>query len=472
MKKLIPIGLTLGLLASPLVSQANTLLGVYYGNQGWAMPEVVELEQWQEKKHSVVTLFTGWSENSKYLLFNHQLDKVWNHGSIPMITWEPWFGEGTPDNIETLIAQGEYDEYIASWADNLKNFIAGDDQQLGTEDDKRAYIRLAHEANGNWYPWSAQQGVNTPDDFTSMWKHVWNLVAQTGLNQDHIQWVWTVNASDAGSFTAEDYYPGEQYVDWVGIDGYNWGNDYSWSTWRTPEAVFADMLQRLRVIAPNKPVSLPEVGSTSNKAGVTDLAAKDEWISQLFSYLHTADIRMISWFNEDKEADWQMFDGRNGPALWNDKFVYPAYKTEVQNSALIGADPLVPSILSTEQFQGQFDNNTPVKKRKKQRCKVKFKVTESWNGGYVAKVKVKANYPVGETWNLVWEHANDTQINHGWNGAFEQTNKTVSVDAPTWWKWMPSTKKPKLGYVGLGTPEKPVSASLNGQSCKVKFVVK
>ncbi|MBA1332297.1 endoglucanase, partial [Candidatus Endoriftia persephone str. Guaymas] len=83
--------------------------------------------------------------------------------------------------------------------------------QFGTTDDRRVYIRLAHEMNGDWYPWSARSVGENPADYIAMWRHVHDAATAIGLGREHVQWVWSVNASDHGSYgwIAEDYYPGD-----------------------------------------------------------------------------------------------------------------------------------------------------------------------------------------------------------------------------------------------------------------------
>ena len=195
----------------PVVVHAQTLLGVYYGNQGWAMGDVQAMESWQGKKHSVLNLFTDWTTTTKVMnnLFGQQLPNIWNNGNVPMITWEPSTSGQTPSNIEVLIGSGQYDAYINTWAGRLKTFLAGPDGKFGTADDRRVYIRLGHEMNGNWYPWSPAVGGNTAADYIAMWKHVVNIFDSLSLDATHVQWVWCVNAQDVGGFRAEDFYPGD-----------------------------------------------------------------------------------------------------------------------------------------------------------------------------------------------------------------------------------------------------------------------
>ncbi len=79
-------------LTRPAAAAGTTLLGVYYGNQGWKMDQVRDLERWQGKKHAVLNMFTNWCNRTKTLdnLFKQQLLNIWNNGNVPLITWEPY----------------------------------------------------------------------------------------------------------------------------------------------------------------------------------------------------------------------------------------------------------------------------------------------------------------------------------------------------------------------------------------------
>ncbi len=351
----------LSLWAGTTPAQAQALLGVYYGNQGWEMDQVRTMEAWQGKRHAVVNLFTDWCSRTKAMdnLFKQQLPKVWASGNVPLISWEPYLCSRatTPADVEARAARGDYDNYVAAWADRMKEFVSGPDGNLGTADDRRVYIRLAHEMNGDWYPWSAAVGGDSTAHYVGMWQRVRGIFWARGMDAGTVQWIWAVNHEDVGGVPAEAFFPGNEYVDWIGIDGYNWGASQPWSSWRTPEEVFGAMVARLRVIS-GRPLALTETASSSTRAGGVDVAAKSAWITAFFGYVaHAAvDARMVVWFNEDKETDWAVFGGANGDEAWRvgrrQYKAYSAYRNAVQDARLLGSDAASPRLLSDAQFRG------------------------------------------------------------------------------------------------------------------------
>ena len=334
----------------------TTLLGVYYGNQGWKMDQVKALESWQGKQNATVVMFTDFCDRSIKNLFGQQLPNIWNNRNVPLITWEPFLCSTTPNDVEVRIARGEYDAYLNSWADKLRQWLSGPDGVYGSADDRRAYLRLAHEMNGDWYPWGAALGGNQPADYVAMWRHVRAIFSARGLDATRVQWIWTVNNEDIGGAQAEQFYPGDASVDWVAIDGYNWGASESWSTWRSADLTFDPMLTRLRAIT-TKPVAITEVGSTTATSAGVDVAAKSAWISRLFAYTQERDIRMVAWFNEDKETDWALFGGVNGDSVFavgRTKYkTYASYKAAVGGAGFVGTSAAQPRLLTDTQFAGQ-----------------------------------------------------------------------------------------------------------------------
>ena len=103
---------------------------------------------------------------------------------------------------------------------------------------KPMFLRWGAEMNGDWYAWSGTAVGNKPSVFVAAWRHIHDVFASEGVR--NVAWVWAPNADShpGGTSTTSwnswrSYYPGDAYVDWVGIDGYNWGSTDSWQDLRT-----------------------------------------------------------------------------------------------------------------------------------------------------------------------------------------------------------------------------------------------
>ncbi|MGL4620025.1 glycoside hydrolase family 26 protein [Chroococcidiopsis sp.] len=363
--------LSLSQLTPTLAATDNSLFGVYYGNNGFQMAQVQALETWQGKKNTVINLFTTWCDKSTVMdtLFNDQLLNIWNNQNVPMITWEPFscpvssnptdaeLRSITPGDIEIRAAYGEYDAYFHNWADRMKVFLSGPDGIYNTNDDRRAYIRFAHEMNGNWYPWSPVpgEGGNPASDYILMWQRVKSLFFNKGMEWTHLQWVWCVNYNDYLGYNAEALYPGDAYVDWISISGYNWGASQTWSPWITPEQTFSGMLGRLKALS-TRPISITEVASTPATPSGISTDAKAQWISNFYKYILANDIKMVVWFNFSKETDWSVFGGPSGDSYfdyyYNRYNAYSSYKNAISADAFVPSDPNNPRLLTDAKFAG------------------------------------------------------------------------------------------------------------------------
>lgn len=212
-------------------------------------------------------------------------------GRLPLLTWEPWRPEGTeqPQFQLSRIAAGDFDDYVLRWARGLRN--------LGTT----VYLRPMHEMNGSWYPWAGTVNGNSPENYRRAWRHLHDLFLHVGAT--NVRWVWSPNADDVpstGDNAFEHYYPGDEYVDVLALDGYNWGAALpNHGGWRSFEQVFAAAYERLERLG-SQPIWIAE---TASDAAGGDKAA---WIRDMF----TAATRMprldaIVWFHVDKERDWR-----------------------------------------------------------------------------------------------------------------------------------------------------------------------
>ena len=213
----------------------------------------------------------------------------WN--ITPVIAWDPFDPDGPPINQPKFklsnIIRGDFDDYIDSWANGL------------AAHGKPVFLNFAHEMNGDWYPWGIGVNGNQRGEFVTAWRHVYDRFTTAGAK--NVVWVWTPNEMYEGvPATVEEVYPGDEYVDWMGMNGFNWGANIHWescncqSAWRTFNEIFETTYPRLIALA-NKPIMIGEIGC-SEVGG--DKAA---WISQAFLDdlpNKFPQVRAVSWFNK------------------------------------------------------------------------------------------------------------------------------------------------------------------------------
>ncbi|MHB8858939.1 MAG: Ig-like domain-containing protein [Thermoleophilia bacterium] len=224
-------------------------------------------------------------------------------GRTIQLAWEPHDFSLDPTNQPAYrlinITAGNFDNDIRRWARQLKDF------------GYPVYFRPMCEMNGNWVTWSGTANGNSPQDYIPAWRHVHDIFVQEGAT--NVKWVWSPNrdgsTADAQA-TFDTYYPGDNYVDYVGIDGYNWGTMYNtpeWtSNWQSFEQVIGPSYD-VAVANTSKPVVISET-ATTEVGGNSQNGGKAKWITDAFSSLPTRfpRIAMLTWFDINKETDWRI----------------------------------------------------------------------------------------------------------------------------------------------------------------------
>ena len=281
----------------------SVYLGVHVSGNLQNMSEVTTFEQDAHKSVSIVMWYQGWGLQDGTQNFEPTwMDNVRNHGSIPLVTWEPWlYTQGVNQanySLESII-DGSHDAYITQWAEASKAW------------GHPYFLRFAHEMNGNWYPWSEQANGNKAGQYVQAWQHVHDIFTKLGVK--NVTWVWSPNTDYAKSISLKELYPGSAYVDWVAMDGYNWGN-VNGSGWQSFRQVFQQTYTDITAIARNKPLMIGETASAEhvgNKASwITDAFTKE--LPVVFPL-----VKAVIWFDENKETDWRTISSSASQAAFN-----------------------------------------------------------------------------------------------------------------------------------------------------------
>jgi hypothetical protein len=238
-------------------------------------------------------------------------------GRISLLTWEFMPGAtkrvaGYEGRVLEAIIDGLYDDVLESWANGAVSV------------EKPLFLRFGHEMNGDWYPWSGvkngggnRDGYGSPDladgpeRFVDAYRYIHDFFSEKGA--ENVLWVWCPNApfdvmeQSLGSWNqAAAYYPGDEYVDWLCFDGYNWGSSAFGqqfnAQWRSFDEIFASSYAELQAINPDKPIMIGEFASTE------DGGDKAAWILDAFEAIRDdyPQMRALIWFHIAKETDWRI----------------------------------------------------------------------------------------------------------------------------------------------------------------------
>ncbi len=187
-------------------------------------------------------------------------------------------------NMVYGVLDGEYDGFLRDYAKTVKDF------------GHPVLFRLGNEMNGDWCPYS---GYNTSKDtliFKEFYRYVHGIFEEVGA--DNVIWIWNPNGKSFPDFAWNDeamYYPGDEYVDIVGLTAYNTGTYYSGENWTE----FADLYDPIYAKATalyGQPLMITEFASSSVGGD------KDQWVRNMFACIGSyPEIKVAVWWSG---CDW------------------------------------------------------------------------------------------------------------------------------------------------------------------------
>jgi hypothetical protein len=249
-----------------LVPAHGALLGHYYGDG-----TVAATDARIGRKPAIHLVYYAWEDD-----WPRQAAGDFSDGTIPLVNWEP-------NGIDFKnIVSGSLDATIKARASGSKD--------LG----KPFFLDFAAEMNGD-EAWSGNDAAL----YISAYRHIHDLFVAAGAS--NVVWAWCPNVTDVDGSNKHtlDYYPGDDYVDWTGVDGYNWGAGSGFS-WQSFHDVFARIYPILATKA--KPILIGEMACDENGG---DKAA---WIDAMVPTLRSDFplIKGVVWFDVHKERSWQV----------------------------------------------------------------------------------------------------------------------------------------------------------------------
>ncbi len=268
-------------------------LGVFFNPQADMTGALQSFEMLSGKRHSIYHYYTYWGFGD----FNQHrflMDQIVQYGAVPMLSFMSVPGPGQPGcsssewNLDS-INRGDHDTYLRTFADQISQYPS------------TFLFRWGHEMNLNEYSWSGFcNGANTEatQKFVSAYRRIVDIFRQAGAT--NVKWIWSPNYAHFPPESwneAENYYPGDDYVDWIGVVGYNFGASRSDSgfEWDTFTSLFHTFLTEAQARHPFKPVMLADYASSEDDGG--DKAA---WISDAFDQMKKyPNLRAAVYFHYD-----------------------------------------------------------------------------------------------------------------------------------------------------------------------------
>jgi mannan endo-1,4-beta-mannosidase len=181
------------------------------------------------------------------------------------------------------IAYGKYDSYLNAYASAVRSYR------------RPVILSFGHEMNASWYPWGYRH--TSPATFVAAWRHIVTLFHNDGAY--NVTWMWTVNVISTGQHVVSPaaWWPGQSYVNWVGIDGYYLTSSATFS------GLFGPTVAAVHGLTPD-PVLISETGVAPGPGRLTE-------IPDLFAGVRAARLLGLVWFDARGTRDWRL----DSPAL-------------------------------------------------------------------------------------------------------------------------------------------------------------
>ncbi len=302
-------GKTESVLSEPSVASVFPASGAYAGayidfgltEDAVTLDAVEEFERLAGKRMSIIAFSSFWGEQS-FPVKNVTI--VARHRAIPLVFWSPWDRpykeQAGPDRFAlNAILAGAWNEYIDAWA------------QAARSHGKPILVSWGLEMNGCWFPWSGcyYNGETHPTGRSApgpaLYKAAFRYVVDRVRAQGASNLLWGFHANNF-SYPDEpwnilpEYYPGPEYVDWLGLSAY--GKQTAEDDWLSFHQVMDNAYQEICKLDPDKPVVIAEWA-----VGEFPLSgSKAEWLREAFAAIETEYTRIkaaVYWHERWRNPD-------------------------------------------------------------------------------------------------------------------------------------------------------------------------
>ncbi len=250
------------------------------GSEFYDYNQIALYEEQFKYSFPVVVNYTEFSNTLKHPNLENRLNQAWKNGKVLELTLQT--NNSTQGNMVYRVLQGEYDSFLNNYAQTISNF------------DHPVLFRLGNEMNGDWCPYSGYNTSRDAEVYVNFYKYIYNVFKENGV--DNVIWVWNPNDKSFPDFkwnAAYNYYPGDEYVDVVGMTAYNTGTYYSGvgEKWMTFEELYQATYDEYSEHF-GQPLMITEFASASMGG------SKSQWIRDMFAKIPAySEIKLAVWWD-------------------------------------------------------------------------------------------------------------------------------------------------------------------------------
>ncbi|MBR0599997.1 glycoside hydrolase family 26 protein [Sinanaerobacter chloroacetimidivorans] len=247
--------------------------------------DLKEIESRVDFRFPVILYYTGFIEDAgQHPRLAAALKNAGEEGRLVELTLQTLEPENSKRNMVYEVLDGKYDTYLKNYAKDV------------AESDYPVLFRLGNEMNGDWCVYSSYHTAKDTEIYKAFYRYIYQIFQKEGA--DNVIWVWNPNGKSFPDFKWNDelcYYPGDEYVDVVGMTSYNTGTYYEGETWLEFDHMY-DALYEKYINVYEKPLMITEFSSSSVGGD------KEAWVDNMFRHITKYDrIKIAIWWDG---CDW------------------------------------------------------------------------------------------------------------------------------------------------------------------------
>ena len=258
--------------------------GIFEPNAPDDFTQLNYLETSMEYKFPILLNYTNFENKEKHPNLEVRLENAYQQNKTLELTLQTAWTASGQGNMVYDVLDGEYDSFLKNYAKTVSDF------------DHPVLFRLGNEMNGDWCPYSSYNTSKDTEIFKEFYRYVHKIFDDAGA--DNVIWVWNPNGKSFPDFKWNDaamYYPGNEYVDVIGLTAYNTGTYYSGENW-TEFAALYDPVYAEYTRLYKQPMMITEFASSSVGGD------KDQWIRNMFAHIGNYDkVKVAIWWDG---CDW------------------------------------------------------------------------------------------------------------------------------------------------------------------------
>jgi mannan endo-1,4-beta-mannosidase len=250
--------------------------------------ELKKIEQELDFKFPILLYYTGILEDKEmHPDLAVALANAKQEGRMLELTLQTVAQTHGKGNMVYDILDGKYDTYLQNYANAVADY------------GEPILFRLGNEMNGDWCVYSSHHTSKDTEIFKAFYRYIYKIFQEAGA--DNVIWVWNPNGKAFPDFKWNDelcYYPGDEYVDVIGMTSYNTGTYYQNENWTEFDQMYDPLYQKYTERY-DKPLMITEFSSSSFGGD------KEAWVSRMFQHIGKYDrIKVAVWWDGcDWDAD-------------------------------------------------------------------------------------------------------------------------------------------------------------------------